>query len=286
MATCEANHVQDTVLSKTDYEKTFLPFPLKDHTVLATDKNTALAGEKAEVALQRIGSSESMPGGGNVNKTSLSSTFAATGATRYSPGVHRPSVKALMGRMNGSEDTLIDLNSSEYLSALQRLEHIPIKFLKYHEDVRPPWIGTFTRLPSTSITKLCRNPFSRAFSSMDYDVDSEAEWEVTDEGEGEDLVSEGEDEDEDEDDDMTDFIDDEGMEQTLPKRRKMAQDLKPLSTGIYWEEDHESSVVPYGDGTIDMARFRFQSLLRESQLDVLILVALNADLSSGRGREY
>ena len=162
-------------------------------------------------------------------------------------------------------DKVIDLTSAKCSSASQRLKEIPVKFLKYHEDVRPPYIGSFTKMPSPLGTKLGRNPFKRAFDTVNYDYDSEAEWD--DGEEGEDLESEGEEEVlDDEDEDMEDFIDDAGAAQPSPKRQKLDENQEPISTGpkLYWQEDHDSSVIPYGRGTIDMAQFEAVCLLRMS----------------------
>ncbi|KAI4147704.1 MAG: hypothetical protein L6R39_003028 [Caloplaca ligustica] len=153
----------------------------------------------------------------------------------------QPSVKDIVERLHGTYSKPIDLTGSQRLRTslqpLDALKSVSTKILRFAEDVRPPYAGTYSRVrdPSTA-RKICRNPFSRGLPSTDYDYDSEAEWE--DPGEGEDLDSEGEEEVESEDgDEMEGFLDDEedGVK-TGQKRRLLAGDLEPTSTGLCWED--------------------------------------------------
>ncbi|EEB09096.1 CAF assembly factor complex large subunit Pcf1 [Schizosaccharomyces japonicus yFS275] len=93
---------------------------------------------------------------------------------------------------------------------LETLRRIPIKLIMFAEDVRPPYLGTFTRQPTQP--NFARYPWWED-DSMNYDYDSEAEWIADDEEEdAEDLLS---DEDEDDasddigDESDTAFVDDE-----------------------------------------------------------------------------
>ena len=112
-----------------------------------------------------------------------------------------------------SSHSPIDLTDSASENIKRRpadmLKSIPIKFIKFAEDVRPPYIGTYSKTPKTgSICSLGRAPFGRVRPDTNYEYDSEAEWE--DLGEGEDLESEGEEEEEDDEEaDMDEFLDDE-----------------------------------------------------------------------------
>lgn len=173
----------------------------------------------------------------------------------------------------------IDNRSSETTrTPIDQLKSISMKYLRFVEDVRPPYIGTFTKLQDNQkVAKLCRNPFGRSLPNTNYDYDSEAEWE--DPGEGEDLDSEGEEENESEEgDDMDDFVDDEdagdGSRQPL-KRRPMIADLEPTSTGLCWEYDF--SVNAKGrPGTfhnnapeIDLRRYRLEVILGKLWTEVI-----------------
>mmetsp|Transcript_5195 Transcript_5195/g.7536 ORF Transcript_5195/g.7536 Transcript_5195/m.7536 type:complete len:1694 (+) Transcript_5195:72-5153(+) len=67
------------------------------------------------------------------------------------------------------------------------------KFLKFHEDYRPPYYGTWSK-PLSSVVN-GRRPLGKDLSHLDYDVDSEAEWEEGDDEEGEDCSECGNDDD-------------------------------------------------------------------------------------------
>lgn len=109
-----------------------------------------------------------------------------------------------------------------------------MKSLKFGEDIRPPYQGTYTRRVSElSTRRLARNPYHRGLPDTDYDYDSEAEWEEPEEGE--ELDSEEEDEGSDEgEDDLEGFLDDEDDALAEGKRRLIVGDLEPVSTGIKW----------------------------------------------------
>ena len=61
------------------------------------------------------------------------------------------------------------------------------KFLRFLEDTRPAYFGTWSK---TSSVVTGRNPLGKDTSFLDYDVDSEAEWEEGDDEVGEDLNDE------------------------------------------------------------------------------------------------
>lgn len=171
-------------------------------------------------------------------------------------------MKKLLLEMQGSTAiNPIDLEMIKVDAASKQLKTLPIKVLKFHQDVRPPWIGTYSRAPEACrFAALCRNPFRRELPHVNYDYDSEAEWEEPEEGE--DLDSEGEEEEEkDEDDDMEEFLDDEADEM-LPKRKQLVGDLEPVYTGLSWAcSDGSNTTVTFGTGTIDLEQFRMGVLL-------------------------
>jgi chromatin assembly factor 1 subunit A len=152
-------------------------------------------------------------------------------------------VKEIVERIHGTARKPIDLTESGTNSLrkpTQLLKYITTKYLKFAEDVRPPYIGTYTKITDQSAaSKLRRNPFAKILPTTDYGYDSEAEWE--DPGEGEDLDSEGEEEaGEDEDgDEMEGFLDDEDGAEIVRaanlKHRPLNEDLEPSCTGLCWE---------------------------------------------------
>lgn len=146
-------------------------------------------------------------------------------------------VKEILMRIQNLGDAIDGEGASETSTQLQNvLRGIPMKSLKFGEDVRPPYQGTYTKsLAPTSADKLSRNPFYRGLPEIDYDYDSEAEWE--DPGEGEDLDSEEEeDASEEGDDDMEGFLDDEDDQLVDGKRRLIVGDLEPVCSGICWSD--------------------------------------------------
>lgn len=139
-----------------------------------------------------------------------------------------------------------DENDQEQVTAQKRqgvktphdmLLNVRMKSLKFGEDVRPPYQGTYSRaVPRVEARKLSRNPYHKVLPETNYDYDSEAEWEEPEEGE--DLDSEEEEEGSDDgDEEMEDFLDDE--EDTLAggKRRQIVGDLEPICSGIRFATD-------------------------------------------------
>ncbi|KAK2002205.1 hypothetical protein LX36DRAFT_283272 [Colletotrichum falcatum] len=120
--------------------------------------------------------------------------------------------------------------------AADALRHIPIKHLRFYQDVRPAYRGTVTLRPyqagKSGMRRLARKPTLRDQLPVNYEHDSEAEWE----SEGEDVDIEDED-DEDLDDgdgDMDGFLDD--TDDNGPARFVSANGLEPESTGLCWED--------------------------------------------------
>ncbi|KAI9647710.1 hypothetical protein NHQ30_004096 [Ciborinia camelliae] len=152
------------------------------------------------------------------------------------------SVREIMAELSGNPSKPIDLTTDSRNSQIKRtkaqLQDVPMKFLKFQEDVRPPYQGTYTHTPLYGMSKLARNPMRRDLPNTNYDYDSEAEW-IEDE-DAEDLNSEGEEDEEGLDDaeDMDGFLDDENDE-LLNSRRALGGiqgDLEPVSTGLCWED--------------------------------------------------
>ena len=153
------------------------------------------------------------------------------------------SVREIVERIHGTFQSPIDLTGPKTRKIdqkpIEQLERVSMKYLKFAEDVRPPYIGTYTKNSSPATSKLCKNPFVRSLPFTDYDYDSEVEWE--DPGEGEDLDSEAEEElgDDEEGDEMEGFLDDEeaveGIRGANVKHRPLIGDLEPISTGLCWD---------------------------------------------------
>lgn len=169
-------------------------------------------------------------------------------------GRQAPSVREILQRIQTVGDGSLSGLNRESKSAenpLDQLRQVRMKSLKFGEDVRPPYQGTFTRnVPKPAAIKLSRNPYHRGLPETNYDYDSEAEWEEPEEGE--DLDSEEEEEGSDEgDDDMDGFLDDEDDALAGGKRRLIVGDLEPICSGLRWAADGtDKEFKQYGMETI------------------------------------
>lgn len=231
-----------------DYEQNFQDFPSKPNTIVAShnrfsrdEGGIAFAQEKIDEGLQ-------------IRKEACEGLREQRLGCYLADLLHMPTpdrcqhksqplaVKDIMAAIDGTNANPIDLTDSHCKRAAQKsldlLKTVPVKYLKFNEDVRPPYTGTCTRLQDVrAISKLARTPCSPGLPNTDYDYDSEAEWEEP--AEGEDLDSEGEEEPDDDDvgDEMDEFLDDEGATEVTRavKRRPMLGDQEPKCTGLCWE---------------------------------------------------
>ena len=255
--------------SVSEYEKLFPPFFLQSHTAVAPCNRFSRDQEALDFARNKIDKEIVQ----NEGICSDSAPFDASDLLRLSPFKRRriygpePSVKEIVERIYGTSKNPIDLTDTQTSrkphNPRELLKSISTRYLKFAEDVRPPYIGTFTRQQdSQSRIKLSRNPFSRSLPATDYDYDSEIEWEEPEEGE--DLESEGEEEIEDEEaDEMEGFLDDtEATEGAKPplKRRLIVGDLEPVCTGLCWEGEEPSRAL---------ASYRIEAILGELHLEVV-----------------
>jgi chromatin assembly factor 1 subunit A len=245
----------------TDYEKFFLPFSLPPHATLApinafiVDADVLAAAQKR---MDRLTSHEDV----DTEPVTLETVRSLFPKRRR--GIETPTIAEIVDLVNGSADRPIDLTedgNSKPTQPLALLSRIPMKYLHFPEDVRPPYHGTYTKLHTRSEErKLARNPTCRGFSDLNYDYDSEAEWEEPEEGE--DLDSEGDDDlDEDGDEEMDGFLDDD--EDPQLKRRLHNGDQEPVSTGLCWEDSRGVSRLNDGSGAIstEFKNFRMGFLL-------------------------
>ena len=111
-----------------------------------------------------------------------------------------------------------------------------LKYISFHQDVRVPYIGTYTKRPlHRTLSSLGRRPFQHLRPDTCYEEDSEAEWEEPEEGE--DLMSEAGDDDgsANEEDEMEDFLDDED-DPGVQRRGAVKGELVPVCSGICWQD--------------------------------------------------
>ena len=250
-----------------DYERQFPPFFLQSHTVLAPQTRFSRDGKGIKYAQKRI--DESLDQGGVTIEpfNAYEMLHLSPNSGQRFPQVH--AVKNIMSKIHGSARTPIDLTESQSRSVIQKptdlLKTIPMKYLKFFEDYRPPYTGTFTKLQDCqTMSKLCRRPFSRQLPNTNYDYDSEAEWE--DPGEGEDLDSEGEEEvgDDEDENDMEGFLDDD--EGTTVKKRPLLGELEPACSGICWEDLEGENFQLENLDILDPSLFKLDILMGKTDI--------------------
>ncbi|KAF2626579.1 hypothetical protein BU25DRAFT_422342 [Macroventuria anomochaeta] len=248
---------------QSDYDRCFLPFSLPSHAILAPANAFMEDTEKLNAARARLDqlSKDDHAGLEHLTLHTLKVSLPA----RARRGLKTATITEVVKRVHGSSDRPSDLTNDDEANQqqpLDMLKAIPMKYLHFGEDVRPPYYGTYSKSYSDAdARRLARNAVSRIRQDTNYDYDSEAEWEEPEEGE--DLDSEGEDDLEEEgDDDMDGFLDDE--EDPQLKRRMLSGDLVPVSTGLCWED--ASGVSKLNDGS-DAICTEFKEFKMEFLLD-------------------
>lgn len=151
--------------------------------------------------------------------------------------------------------------TTDYFSSIKVSEHVPYRIncpprgslrarlFQYHEDVRPPYFGTWQKR-SKLVTG--RRPHGLDTEIFDYDVDSEAEWDIG--GPGESLKGDDSDDEEEQDDyeiDMKTFVphgyvsDDEIddsdsdvkiISEVKTQKQTPRMDIRPILIGINYED--------------------------------------------------
>jgi chromatin assembly factor 1 subunit A len=224
--------------NRSEYERTFLPFNIPSHTKLAPINYFLNRDQNLHLHLEDLNSQLDLDLASD-QRTSVKEVFGPP-VPRGHPVVQ---VKEIMDLLQGISDSYPAESSMAVFKtnqeqAMDQLKDTQMKYLHFHEDVRPPYFGTYTKpLMPQEWRKLCRNPCSFKMNMYDYEYDSEAEWE-DDVEDGEDVMSNGEDEDEEDgDEDMEDFLDDEGLPAGQVPKRYAAGELNPRCSGLHWQDE-------------------------------------------------
>lgn len=172
-------------------------------------------------------------------------------------GKSHPRVKDLMAEQDGGISNPIDLIAESLsLPTRESLKSIPVKQLRFHEDVRPAYYGTITSVQSvTTLRKMARNPLAKELP-LNYDYDSEAEWVQGDEEEDEEGLDEMSEDEEEEDDDKSidEFLDDADDVRGCPLIA--AGSMEPETSGICFEDRTRRNPNP------QMYKFRMEFMIR------------------------
>lgn len=111
-------------------------------------------------------------------------------------GPPRTTIPSIISLMN--DGTLSESNLAEKLKA------VPMKFLSFEENIRPPYYGTFSKY----CERVACHPFEVISDDINYDYESDLEWINYEDDEGEDIGDEDSDDGMDDDDeDMDEFLD-------------------------------------------------------------------------------
>ncbi|KAK9496019.1 chromatin assembly factor 1 subunit A-domain-containing protein [Lipomyces doorenjongii] len=257
---------ESDVAKKSDYEEVFLPFHVRANTTLYPANFFTRDGAALEAARRNV---DLLIAQLESPETAVSSSVIPEPAS--SPqnfaeimGLHplklrkrgraiAQTAKDVITLFNNAHSEIprgnscreYDTSETHLRAALQSL---PRKFLRFCEDLRPPYNGTFTK--TRRIQR--NNPFFRDVR-INYDYDSEAEW-VEEDGEiGEDLEEISNVSEDDGESAAGDFIDDEmkdflvAEEEDKPRRRILAP-LLPIAKGICWT-DLNTGINAEFDGT-------------------------------------
>ncbi|KAK4169088.1 chromatin assembly factor 1 subunit rlf2 [Cladorrhinum sp. PSN259] len=216
---------KDNDTPKSLYRQIFKPFFIKDHVKLAPS-SCEMDEETREIKSRAL--EEFIEGKRTMEIGRFEPLEVLQIPFKPKRGCAYPSVKKIMDEFAGESQT------SQAHHVRELLKSVPVKSLKFCQDVRPPYIGTISGLPPgvKSLRKISRNPFSRDVLPLAYDYDSEAEWQ---DEEGEDVDDLDDDEEElDGDEDMDDFLDD--ADDAAPSRMVFSGGMEPESTGLCWED--------------------------------------------------
>lgn len=244
------------VQAQTEYQKLATPFFIKENVRLA--KNHILDPETQAVKTSNL--DDYLAGRRSPFKAKPFDPVQTLRLPSHpSRGKHYPSVRGLLSENNGLRSEPIDLTTESQNLRMGNTQHllkrIPVKHLKFHEDVRPAYYGTVTSLESvTTLQKLAKNPIAKELP-LSYDYDSEAEW--VDDGDDGDDVSLMDEDDVDEDDGevMDDFLDD--SEDVGRGPRFVTGAMEPESSGLCFEDRNRRNPNP------QLYKFRMEFMTRE-----------------------
>ncbi|KAI5476517.1 hypothetical protein MNV49_007696 [Pseudohyphozyma bogoriensis] len=206
---------------ETDFTRTFKPFFERPGVEVAPYNRFAKKNKGKEVEIN-IDGDESLTA-----KDSLASFMSRVPphhVLEYKP-CPQPflSVRDTVHAIN--ESATVGLDSTQYYKDLQNRRKVQTKFLKFDGDVRPGYVGTWTK---RSRVVGPRTPFGKDTALLRYDYDSEEEWEDEEaDPDAEDVESLGERSDEEDsdgglsddwmcDDDEVEFEPGHGEEDALP----------------------------------------------------------------------
>lgn len=235
------------------YGQIFRPFFVKEHVRLAG--NPSELDDETREAKTRI-LDEYILGDREEPARKFDPLEALQIPKKHVRGRVYPSVRKIMTEFHGRSpkkhtDLTTESQNAQIRHLTEALKSVPVKSIKFKDNVRPPYIGTISGSPPGGrdeqslqslqrLQKLARKPTSRDILALNYDYDSEAEWQ---EEEGEDVDDlEEEEEDDDMDEEMAGFLDD--SEDVGPARMVLEGGMEPDSSGLCWEGHKRCTAQP------------------------------------------
>lgn len=201
-----------------DYDSTFLPFYLRANIHLCEPTAFSKPSEELQAIEKTL---DSILLQGNEPQTPSSSLTDWLASKRVNRGF----------TLKHTANDAVVASSSETSSEadlVNILISLPQKFIRFAENVRPPYVGTFSKSREGGIPR--NDPFFKTGTGLNYDYDSEIEWtQEDDEGEDLDLDDES-DENEEEDDDMDEFL----SSDEAPIARRLI--VGPLTPSAQWND--------------------------------------------------
>ncbi|KAL8293085.1 hypothetical protein RQP46_000779 [Phenoliferia psychrophenolica] len=168
---------------ETDFTRTFKPFHIRPSVTVAPVNGFRKSRPGKTAPKVQINSLESI-----TLEESLASFLEGVPKHRIPPYNPHPTpflaVRDAVHKINDASATGSDV--SAYYQMLESRAKVPIKLLKFKEDVRPGYVGTWTK---TSRVVGPRTPFGRDTALLRYDYDSEDEWEEDDTPDADDVNS-------------------------------------------------------------------------------------------------
>ncbi|KAG0669652.1 chromatin assembly factor-I (CAF-I) p90 subunit [Maudiozyma exigua] len=173
--------------TKSDYESSFLPFYTREGVI--TPVTSLFSKDELK---QKMNEMDKMLRNSNYHEnTEETKSWLSSRYKARNKGVTYKAV-TLLQQMTAKD------KSDEELQTLLSL--VPQKYIKFYENVRPPYIGTYSKETKLPID----NPFSTEGTDYNYAYDSDLEWTNEEEdadGAGVDNLESGEEDEEDEDED-------------------------------------------------------------------------------------
>ena len=251
------------------YEQMFKPFFVKEQVTLAP--RFQMDEETKDLKTRIFDEYVSGKRGADIKVTPFNPEKALDLPFIVPRGRLYPSVRQIMTEWNDNSarkpvDLTTESQNTQIRNTRRALQEVPMKFLGFKEDVRPPYYGTVTAMPSSlaSLRRLARNPVAEDVLPLQYDYDSEAEWQEED-GEDVDLLDDEED-DADNDEEMDDFLDD--SEDVGLTRPALVSGLEPESTDICWENRNRLGPKAH------MYKYRMEFILGTSRLSSHLFATL------------